>query len=424
VSVAVGAEQRRESLKATSDPDSQSATFAYDSGTSIDPFSQSHNVTSAFVETKIPLVGKSNQISGVYSVNLTAAARYERYSDSSSPTVPKLTLTYAPVSDSFMFRTSFSRSFSAPTLFELHSPTGIGFSNPLAEFGGNQANEETTPVTSLSPSRSRNFGLGVVWTPPEIKGFTLSLDYWDIKQTTVISSLGATGVVDQVFHDVDTKGAASQYASLIHVGDFTGPTISTPGQISNLGLDNIYYVIPSASNLGNQKLKGLDFKFTYEVPMEQLGKFKWDSTSTYYQVYDIQVAPGLPYTPTAGLVTGLNGTIARWRTYNVFTYQIDAVTATLAHTYYPGVRDAGWTLDSLPTYQQNLPAYSVFDASLSYVLKGRKSWFKGIKVTVGVNNIGNKMPAKSATFDGLSNADIGEFSPIGRLYYVAGSYKF
>jgi iron complex outermembrane recepter protein len=424
VSIAFGLEKRRESLSATSDPDSQSATFAYDSGTTIDPFSQYHDVNSAFAEVKIPLVGKSNRMPGIYSANLTVAGRNESYSDSSSPTVPKIALSYSPVNESVMFRASFSRSFSAPTLFQLHAPTGIGFTNPLAEFGGNQGNEETLPITSLSPSRSRNFGLGVVWTPPTIKGFSTSLDYWDIKQTVVISSLGATGVVDQVFHDVDTRGAASPYASLIHVGDFTGPTISAPGQISDLGLDNIYFVIPAASNLGNQKLKGFDFKFSYETPLQQLGKFRWDSTSTYYQVYDIQVAPGLPYTPTAGLVTGLNGTIARWRTYNVFTYQIRDFIGTVTHTYYPAVTDAGWTPDSLPTYQQRLPAYSNFDANVSYVLKGNKSWFRGLKITVGVNNIGNKMPTKSATYDGLSNADVGEFSPIGRLYYVKGSYRF
>ena len=51
-------------------------------------------------------------------------------------------------------------------------------------------------------------------------------------------------------------------------------------------------------------------------------------------------------------------------------------------------------------------------------------WLKSAKVTFGINNIGDKMPTKSATFDSLSNADITEFSPSGRLYYVTLAMKF
>ncbi len=421
VNLAVGGEVRQEGLKATSNPDSQSATFAFDSGTSIDPFDQKRHVASVFAEVNIPLVGKENRLPGIYSADLTYAERHERYSDTSNPTVPKIALRWQPVDDTLLVRATFSKSFAAPTLYQLNSPTGIGFTAPLAEFDSAQAHEETVAVTELTPSRSTNYSAGVVWTPKAITGLSVSLDYFDIKQTDTISNLGATGVVDQVFHDIQVNGSASRYASLLHVGDFTGPTITGgAGQVSAIGLDNLYFVIPAASNLGTQKLSGFDLHLNYDLSLGAYGKLAWDSTSTYYLKYDIQVAPGAPFTPTAGLVTGLNGTIPRWQTYNVFTWTYHQFIADVAHTYFAATTDT----TIIAGYDPNIPAYSVFDASVSYRLKGRSRWFRGLQLTLGVNNIGNKLPPKSATFDGLSNADITEFNPVGRLYYVAAKYRF
>ncbi len=420
VSMAFGGEVRRETLKATSDIDSQSATFAYDNGTTIDPFDEGRRIVSIFGEVNVPIVGKENRLPGIYSLDLTLAERHERYSDTDDPTVPKIALRYQPVDESLLFRGTFSKSFAAPTLYQLNSPPAEGFTSPLAEFDSAQAHQETTAVTELIPSRSTNYSAGVVWTPKSIKGLSVSVDYFKIKQTDVVSNLGATGVVDAVFHDIEVNGSASRYAPLLHVGNYTGPTLTAPGQVSAIGLDNLYYSIPAASNIGAQKLSGLDIRILYQLPIEGPGKITWDSSTTYYFNYDIQIAPGAPFTPTAGLVTGLNGTIPRWRTYNVLTYQLRQFGVDLAHTYFQKTTDT----TEVEGYDPKIPAYSVFDASVTYTLKGKRKWFRGLQATIGVNNIGNRMPPPSATFDGLSNADIAEFSPIGRLYYVSAKYRF
>ncbi len=419
VNAAVGIETRRETLKATSDIDSQSATFAYDQGTTIDPFDQGRHISSIFAEVNVPLFGSENRVAGIHSMDLTVAARHERYSDTSNPTVPKISLRYQPVDDTLLFRGTFSKSFAAPTIYQLNAPTGSGFTGSLAEFDSSQAFQESTAVSGLKPSRSTNVSAGVVWTPKDMN-LSVSLDYFHVEQSDTVSNLGATGVVDQVFHDIEVNGSASRYASLLHVGSFTGPTISAPGQISSIGLDNLYFVIPAASNIGTLKLRGFDFRVNYSLPLPGNAKLMWDSSTSYYERYDIQVAPGAPFTPTAGLVTGLNGTIPRWRSYNVLTYQLARLTVDLAHTFYSATRDT--TL--LAGYDPAIPAYSTFDGSLSYRLKGNRAWFRGAQLTVGVNNIGNRLPTKSATFDSLSNADITEFNPVGRLFYVSAKYRF
>jgi len=240
----------------------------------------------------------------------------------------------------------------------------------------------------------------------------------------VINSLGAAGVVDQVFHDVEVNGSASPYAKLIHISSATGPTISGAGQVSGLGLDNLYFVIPAASNLGTQKMGGFDTRLEYTWKLAEGGRVKFSSMGTYYLNYDIQIAPGAPFTPTAGLVTGLSGTIPRWRFYNQLGWQGADWAVDFGHTFYSGTTDATWTPDSLPDYQQKIPAYSVYDVNVSYNWKAGWKQLKAVKVTLGVNNIANRLPTKSATFDSFSNADITEFSPIGRLYYLSVSTKF
>ena len=204
----------------------------------------------------------------------------------------------------------------------------------------------------------------------------------------------------------------------------TGPTISHAGQISELGLDNLYFVIPAASNLGTQKMAGFDTRLEYTWKLTEGGKLKFSSMGTYYLNYDIQIAPGAPFTPTAGLVTGLNGTIPRWRFYNQLSWQREDWTVDFGHTFYSGTTDTTWTPDFLPDYQQKIPAYSTYDASVTYNWKAGWKHLKAIKVAAGVTNFTNRLPTKSATFDSFSNADVTEFSPIGRLYYLSFATKF
>jgi iron complex outermembrane receptor protein len=423
VAMAAGFEAREERLEATSEPDSQSATFAYDSGATIDPFSEKRRIVSVFAEMRVPMIGPGNRLPWVHAADLTMAARHERYNDTDDPTVPKISLRYQPVGEDLLLRFTFSKSFAAPTLYELNSPTGIGFTGPLPEFDSNQAHLRLEPVESLSPSRSTNYSAGLVWTPGGIGGLSLSIDYFNIEQTAVVGSLNDPGVLDQVFRDVELQGGASPYAGLIRSGSFEGPAITEPGQVSELGLDNLYFVIPSSSNLGTQKLDGADITIAYERPLPD-GKIRWDSTTTYYRGFQVQVAPGAPFTQTAGRVTGLNGSIPRWRSYNALTYSWRNFTVDVAHTYYSPMRDTGWSPAWLPDYQERIPSYSVFDARVTCTFSGERRWFKRLQVTVGVNNIANRMPSRSATYDSLSNADVDEFNPVGRLFYVSARYRF
>ncbi|HLP25382.1 MAG TPA: TonB-dependent receptor, partial [Acidobacteriota bacterium] len=196
VGFAVGGEYRVESLKQTSDVYSQANTFGWESATTLDPFDSSRTVSSVFGELRIPLVGKSQNIPGVYSLELDAAGRFEKYSDTDDPSVPKVSLSWRPFNEEFLLRGTFSKSFSAPTLFNLFGPGGIGFTDSLAldKLGGGsitgQAQSRSGSNPNLMPSRSKNYTFGFVWSPKAVKGLSVTVDYFNIEQTDLISTIG------------------------------------------------------------------------------------------------------------------------------------------------------------------------------------------------------------------------------------------
>lgn len=191
---------RKENLSATADPLSQinpvTGALGWSGATTLYPFDSGREVSSTFAEVRIPLL---KDVPGAHLLEVSGAVRHESYSDTEDPTVPKVTFRYLPLNDEFAFRGTYSKSFSAPALFNLFGPASIGFSNPFTltkAGGGTVANLQTNAMSgsnpNLQPSNSKNFTLGVVYSPKDLKGFSVSLYYWNIKQTDLVSSIGDT----------------------------------------------------------------------------------------------------------------------------------------------------------------------------------------------------------------------------------------
>ncbi|HQZ87088.1 MAG TPA: TonB-dependent receptor plug domain-containing protein, partial [Actinomycetota bacterium] len=82
---AAGVEYRTETLNQTADRNSQSETFGWDSGTTLDPFNSGRDVKSVFAEVRVPIFGGDHKVSGANLLELTAAGRKEKYSDTDDP---------------------------------------------------------------------------------------------------------------------------------------------------------------------------------------------------------------------------------------------------------------------------------------------------------------------------------------------------
>jgi iron complex outermembrane recepter protein len=175
IGVAIGTSYRTENLN--------SLTAYVDGPTSSTV--QDRHVTADFAELHVPVVGEANHLPMIEALDLSAALRRDNYSDFGSTTNPQLGLRWAPLHD-LALRTTYGKSFRAPTVFEvsleapLHqiiyndefvSPSGVGLVPILAENGSK----------SLTAERARTFNVGLEYKPSEIRDLSAALNYYHVR---------------------------------------------------------------------------------------------------------------------------------------------------------------------------------------------------------------------------------------------------
>ena len=433
---AAGVEYRTETLDQTADRNSQSATFGWDSGTTLDPFNSGRDVKSVFAEVRVPIFGGDHKVSGANLLELTAAGRKEKYSDTDDPLVPKVSFRWLPVDDQLAIRGTYSKSFAAPTLFNLFGPGGAGFTSALGldRFGGGpaitgQANARSGSNPNLNASRSKSYTFGFVYSPKSLKGFSVTMDYFNIKQTDLISSIGSTTILQSV----ELLGTASPYASYVRRGPNGDPTqfdngapITAPGQIGSSSIDNIY-VTDRLTNIAAVNLSGVDLKMEYTWNSDALGKFDFSLAGAWYNSYTVKTLPDVPEYETVGLTSSFNGTTPEWQTYTSAAWSRGKWNATLGWTYIPSTTDesgtpAGPGVDAAS--DDHVEAYHAFDVSASYSFGSDYRWLSGLTVRVGAQNVLNEgLPMNKGT-NSNENGDIATYGAIGRLIFVEAKYKF
>ena len=241
VRMAAGLEYRDESVRDVPDDQFQRGLIF---GTESVSAAGSRDSWSAFVEVAVPLAT---------GLDLSAALRYDDYSDFGNTTNPKLSLRYAPIED-LAFRASWGTGFRAPSLAQI----GLGPSQESRFFSDsfgcadNPAYCTSTDFTivftgnpNLKAEESESFNFGVAW---ERDGFSASLDYWDITQDDKIDE--AIGFTYQQECNNQASTICVRGAPL--AGDTLGPL-----QQINATFDNI----------NQQSATGLDLETSYRFAL-------------------------------------------------------------------------------------------------------------------------------------------------------------
>jgi iron complex outermembrane recepter protein len=442
VNFAAGVDFSRQNLTAV--PDNNTANDLWIDSPTILPFNRDRTITSAYAEIEIPIVDKSHPLPGIYSMALDGAGRYDDYSGNvGSSKVPKISLKYQPFGDELTLRASAGKSFIAPQLYSLYGPTTTGSSDQITYTGANGVNysnvqfqAETGANANLQPSTATTWDAGFVYTPKAVPNLSITGDYFDTTQHSLISTLDQTTVIQSV----EDLGAASPYAAYVHFGSVTGPGPSgdTAGQISSRPLSSVY-IINQEVNIGAVAIKGYDASVVYDLPTHSFGKFELNSTITVYDSYLIQILPTQNYYQYAGHVStiasntenessggGEGGTIPRWKTYTSITWKDKGFELLVAQTFIPQVTDIGsGGADESPPL--TVASFQQWDFALTCKLSslhwGR--WTDGLKVRVGVNNAFNYEPPVAPYRLEDSLADVSTYDgSIGRMFYTDISYKF
>jgi iron complex outermembrane receptor protein len=208
ISVAMGAEYRKESVEQTTDPLSPlvtstaglrgapaaknnfPGTFNFFNPTAL---AGSYDIKEAYVETSVPIL---KDLSFAKSLTIDAAARHAKYSTSGGATTWKLGGNYA-VNDAIRFRVSRSLDIRAPNTLELFNAATQ--SNLVTIYNG--VSYQTLGIASgnphLRPENSNNLTYGVVFNPSFIRGLQVSIDKYQFDITDVISTYGQQQTIDQ-----------------------------------------------------------------------------------------------------------------------------------------------------------------------------------------------------------------------------------
>jgi len=431
VQVGFGAETRRETLKFNNDRYDQTGQWLQ--ATPRLPYYAQQSTDGFFAEARVPIFDKPNAIPGVQFLELSVAARKDIYSKTSDPTVPKYSIRWRPFNDELSLRATYSESFSAPDLFSLTGPVTAGFTSSInitrynssgvaiGASGSRQYRSRSGSNANLTPSESRNWTAGVVWSPKgALKNLELSADWYNIDERDLISTIPSTTIVQSV----EQLGAASPYAPLVrqaasvagetHFDD--GAPITAPGQVTARPSDEIW-ISNQSVNVAGVWQSGLDLKAQYTYETNNWGRFVGAVTGVYLHDYFVQNLPGGTAYNYTDSFSGTS-TYPRYRTYTRLDWMFKSFQAGIAHTWIPEVDDvAALTLAPVDGFQS-------FDVTFGYRFSswGNK-WLEGLSCQVGVNNVFNEEPPYAAS-EGNQNRDINTYDPIGRFIYAQVKYKF
>jgi outer membrane receptor protein involved in Fe transport len=418
VSLALGIEHRREEVSGVPNPDDEiNSWFAGNYHASFGKF----NVTEGFVETVVPLA-KGEAWAEAFDLN--AAARFTSYSTSGYVTTWKVGATWTPVTD-LRFRATRSRDIRAPNLGELFNYGRVNTGTLLDPRNGQTLSIFTTTSgnVNLKPEIANTTGVGAVYAPSWLEGFTTSIDFYNIKIAGAITSLGA-----------------QQYVDRCHAGDTylcTFVTRDASGTLTGVS------ILPA--NVLSQTARGFDIEATYRLPLSTLSdSMDGDFTLRFMGTRTLRMrtidalgltiegagvnAEGMGNAPSSGFW------MPKFKANISGTYNLDPFTASLTMRHIskgvynnqfiecttgcPAITAQNPTIDN-----NDVPGANYFDLALSYKIDG-----DALEAFMSVENLMDKDPPQvagslgAAFFTGSGALTV--YDIMGRLFHAGVRFKY
>lgn len=260
VSVAFGGESRRERVRQTVDNVSLNNGWLYNNPK---PLDGTIRVNEGYGEFVLPLAEDARF---AHDLELNGAGRITHYNVVGTVETWKAGLTYAPSQD-VRFRATRSRDIRAPNAVELFSPlVGAGAGVSVVDPVNNQpvlVHQLSGGNPALRPEIANSFTAGVVVQPRFLRGFSASLDYYDIRIKGAITTLNIQSIVNGCY-----TGNA-QFCSLV-VRNAAGALV----QITNA------YV-----NVNQMSTRGVDIDAQYAFDLGAPGAIAFRALGNYTPAY-------------------------------------------------------------------------------------------------------------------------------------------
>jgi iron complex outermembrane receptor protein len=277
------------------------------------------SVYSAFSEILIPIFGRKNRLPLLEALELSAAGRYEKFSDFGDALKPKYGVAWRPHRN-LLLRASYNESFRAPNLAQSNnsplqrSVSGVTDSyrstvTQLITDGSTSRTVFRQGNASLVPEESDTSTIGMALEVPYIKGLTVTVDWWRINQNKVIDNLAAAGVLtrDQQLLDAFTQAqiaagtsannAVTNSGAAGYAGNpkvtrapvtqadrdaFAAYNATRPASSHRAPVGRLISLIDDYLNLAGRDVEGFDMAVSYRIPKTPIGQFtvKVEATNT------------------------------------------------------------------------------------------------------------------------------------------------
>lgn len=164
------------------------------------------DVSSAFVELHVPLIGAPNARAGLRGLDASISARRESYDDLGSVSNPRVSLRWQPL-EGLSFSATYGTSFRAPSLSDSdpRSTAQVGAGPPAggaytaAQLGIGQGDPDRQLFVigraggnaDLVPETATSWSAGLTWRPSQWPSLQLGLNYYSIEYDHRIDAPGA-----------------------------------------------------------------------------------------------------------------------------------------------------------------------------------------------------------------------------------------
>jgi iron complex outermembrane receptor protein len=352
-------------------------------------FVSDRNVHAAFAELRAPILAGA---AGREMLTVSGAGRYDHYSDFGSKSTWQGGVEYRPI-EPVLLRGTYGTAFKPPTLFNIGAPLT---SNPLALTDPlNNGRQVVAQVfqggnASLNPTTGNSGTIGIVWSPPQVRGLNASLTGWRLTIENAINLPNAQFLVNN----------ESQFPGRVTRGP------APPG-----GVGDIVSVDGTYLNFGTLRERGIDGTIDYRL-RTSWGEFIPAAAATYMTKFSGASSPGGPDVDRLSRANA-DGIFAPRVKANVSLGWNPAIPVKLGVTG----RYIGSYFDYTPTRKIGDIWYvdGFVDVALEPAFNLGKGALAGARLIVSATNLADKLPTWSTHFRGY---DVYNYDLVGRTVLV------
>jgi iron complex outermembrane receptor protein len=264
--------------------------------------------------------------------------------------------------------------------------------SPNASFGTAQQRSEVGGNPDLEAETAKVITAGVVFEPPQVKGLSLTADYWNVDIENAIQTLGVTVIQSNCYYDKVQK-----FCDQIH----RNPNL-------NYAID---YIANPVDNVGGTATSGLDMAARFDHTLPGIGRFHEQVEAQYLFKYNLD--------NTSQIIHGRDnydlGVYPKWKANLLTSYQHPkGVGGGATVRYVGGYRECDQNNCNSSQPSRDVDRYYKLDLFGNYSFKtpaGKTT------LSLGVNNVMNRNPA--LIYIGFAaDSDAATYDYFGRFFYA------